>query len=80
MMDFIRGARKGMERFGHDIATLINTIILAVVYIIGVGITSLVAKIAKKRFLEMELNKKAKTYWNDLNIKKRKTDDYYRQF
>jgi hypothetical protein len=78
--DFLSGLKQGMHRFGQDIATLINTILLAIVYLLAVGITSVIARLFRKRFLETRLNAKAKTYWNTLNIKKRPTDEYYRQF
>jgi hypothetical protein len=79
-MSFFKDVRKGMERFGKDISTLVNTVILSVVYIISVGITSLVARMAGKRFLDMKLDKKAKSYWSNLNARKRSMDQYYRQF
>ena len=79
-MSFFKGIRKGMERFGLDIATLVNTIFLIPVYFIGVGFTSMLARITGKRFLELKLNKKMKSYYNNLNIKKRPLDEYYRQF
>jgi hypothetical protein len=79
-MSLLRGIRKGMHRFGTDIAGLVNTILLTIVYFIGVGLTSIVAKLSGKRFLDTKLDRKSKTYWNNLNIKKRQADDYYRQF
>ena len=78
--EFFKGFKKGMKEFGHCISIIINTVLLSIVYIIGVGITSIIAKLAGKQFLELKLNKKAKTYWNNLNIKKRPIDEYYRQF
>ena len=67
-----------MRGFGQNIAVVINTILLFFVYIIGVGITSMISKIAKKHFLDLKLKKES--YWDDLNLKKKKIEEYYRQF
>jgi len=76
---FFRGFKKGMASFGQSISLLINTILLAFVYFLGVGLTSIVAKIVGKHFLETKLSKKG-TYWSDLNLKKKPIEEYYRQF
>ncbi|MFH1399892.1 MAG: hypothetical protein ABIH41_00075 [Nanoarchaeota archaeon] len=69
---------KGFKRFGQHITTLINSILLSIVYILGVGITSLIARIAGKKF--MDTSSRRKTTWTDLDIDKRATDSYFRQF
>lgn len=76
---FIKGFKKGFGKPGHIIADLINTLLLLPVYFIGVGITSLIAKLFKKHFLDISPSKKD-TYWKDLDIKKRPIEKYYRQF
>lgn len=78
MGGFVQGFKKGTETFGHSIITLVNCILLLFVYIFGVGLTSIVAKIVGKKFLEPEI--KGKSYWSDLKLKKKKIDEYYRQF
>lgn len=79
MSNFYKEIQEGMKIFGLNIGFIINTILLAVVYILGVGITSLIAKISGKHFLDMKLNKD-KSYWGDLNLKKEPIKNYYRQF
>jgi len=78
LKQFFRGFKKGMASFGQSISLLINTILLAFVYLLGVGFTSIVAKIVGKRFLDTKLKKG--TYWSDLNLKKKPIEEYYRQF
>ncbi len=80
MMVFFKGFKKGMKLFGDNIALIINSILLSVVYLIGVGITSIVAKLVGKHFLDTKINKEAKTYWSDLDLKKKPINEYYRQF
>ena len=76
---FLVGFNKGMKNFGHNLALIINSILLSVVYLIGVGITSIFAKLFKKHFLDMKLLKRD-SYWSDLDLKKKPIKEYYRQF
>jgi len=76
---FYRGFKEGMKNFGGNIALIINTILLFFVYLVGVGLTSIVAKIFGKHFLETKLSKK-NTYWSNLKLKKKPIEEYYRQF
>ena len=70
--------KKGMKYFGETIVILINSILLSVVYIFGVGVTSLIGKFSKKKFLDKEMGKTS--YWKELNLKKKEKEAYYRQF
>ena len=80
LKQFFKGFKEGFKDFGHSITIIINSILLSVVYIFGVGITSVFAKIFGKHFLDTKISKKRKTYWQDLNLKKESIDKYYRQF
>jgi hypothetical protein len=77
---FFRGFGRGMKDFGHNIAMIVNTVLLLIVYIVGVGLTSIVAKLAGKHFMDIDARKKGKSYWSELNLGKKKTEEYYRQF
>jgi len=76
---FFRGMAKGMQRFGHSISMVVNTFLLSVVYVLGVGVTSVVAKIVGKKFLDGSSSQE-KTYWTTLNATKERIDHYFRQF
>jgi hypothetical protein len=78
MKQFLNGFKKGFQNFGHTISIIINSVLLLVVYLIGIGLTSLFAKIVGKHFIEMKFGKNS--YWSDLNIKKRPLKEHYRQF
>jgi len=67
------------KRLGIITNTIINSILLTIVYLIGVGITSIIAKLFRKQFLDVKLSKKD-TYWCDLNLKSKPIEEYYRQF
>ncbi|RJQ17634.1 hypothetical protein C4573_01500 [Candidatus Woesearchaeota archaeon] len=75
MKAFLRGVKKGFRMFAEGISSLINTALLSVVYLAGVGITSMVARIMKKEFLDI---KRKKSYWKPFKMAKSK-DAYYRQ-
>lgn len=77
--EFFRDVKKGQRTFGEDMQYIINFIMLTFVYFVGVGITSIFAKIFNKQFLDMEFSKQEKTYWKDYG-KKGKIEDYYKQF
>ena len=79
-MNFFKGLKKGFEEFGHLISGIVNSLLLTVVYILGVGLTSIVAKIVGKKFLERKLYRLRSSYWGDLNLRKQKKEDYLRQF
>lgn len=75
-LGFMKGALKA---FSMAIAFVINSILLGLVYLIGVGITSIMARIIGKHFLEVNKSKK-ESYWHELNLKKKTIEEYYRQF
>ena len=76
----LKGFGKGMKEFGENMTAIVNSFLLSIVYFIGVGVTSLFARIKRKRFLKTEIAKEKETYWQDLNLKKKKFKEYYRQF
>ena len=80
LRQFFVGFKVGSQDFGHTIALIVNSILLFIVYCIGVGITSIVARLFGKHFLETKRLKKRKTYWSDLNLKRNPIEYYYRQF
>ncbi|MBS3132130.1 hypothetical protein J4212_06865 [Candidatus Woesearchaeota archaeon] len=79
-MSFFLGFKHGMKEFGHCITIIINTALLFFVYIIGVGITSIFAKLMRKEFFPKKPDSGKKTYWEKLELGKEEEDYYYRQF
>ena len=78
--NFFKGFKEGQKLFGETIAIIVNTLLLTIVYLIGIGLTSVIAKIFKKNFLELEPSSKIKTYWKDFNLTKKPMEEYYKQF
>lgn len=71
---------QGFKDFSNSITALINALLLVPIYVIGVGITAITAKLVRKHFLERDITPEKETYWVDLNLKKEKLENYYRQF
>ena len=80
LMIFFKAVKEGQKAFGEDIAIIVNSIVLSLVYVFGVGLTAIIAKISKKKFLELEIDKKTNSYWSELNLEKKPLEEYYRQF
>lgn len=80
LKQFFSGFKKGTQYFGHDVALVINSIFLSIVYVLGVGMTSIFAKLFRKHFLETKISKERETYWSNLDLEKEPVDNYYRQF
>ncbi len=77
--DFFIGFENGSKDFGEHIAVIINSVLLSIVYFLGVGGTSIIAKIFGKHFLDLKMRRKD-SYWSELNLTKRPLEEYYRQF
>jgi len=72
--------KEGFKIYGEVIGTVINSFLLTIVYIFGVGLTSIFGKIVGKKFLDLNIDKSKKTYWNELNIGDEDLESHYRQF
>ncbi|MBW2989032.1 hypothetical protein KY358_01805 [Candidatus Woesearchaeota archaeon] len=77
---FLAGFKRGVHNFGQTIALIVNSTLLFAVYLLGVGFTSLLAKASKKSFLETKLSKEKGSYYSDLELKQKPTEEHYRQF
>ena len=78
LRQFFKGFKKGMHNFGQNIAILINSALLLIVYFVGVGFTSVFAKIVGKHFLE--LNPKKNSNWVEHKLTKEPIENYFRMF
>ena len=53
---FLSGFKEGMRQFGQTISIIINSGLLLIVYFIGIGFTSIIAKLFHKHFLDLNLH------------------------
>ena len=77
---FLKGFKAGFHLFGESINKTVNTLLLGVTYLLGVGIVSLIARIQKKRLLDLKTGKNRETYYQGLMLSKKPKKEYYRQF
>lgn len=77
---FKDGFSEGKEFFSNKISTIINFVLLSVVYFTGVMITTVFAKISKKDFLDLKYDDKKESYWEVLNLDKKEESYYFKQF
>jgi len=73
------GFKEGIKLFGECVSTLINSLLLFFVYLIGVGLTSICARIVGKKFLDREIDER-ESYWNELDIRRKSVAEHLRQF
>ena len=79
LREFAYGFKEGFKAFGKSVTLVINIVLTGAVYFLVLGPTSLVSRAFKKNFLNIS-TKKRKTYWEDLNLKKKDKEYYYRQY
>ena len=78
---FFRGLYAGMKRFGAGIASIVNFVLLIPVYLIGIGISAVIAKLSGKHFLDLKRpDRKRKTYWVEKEHHSQEKEEFYRQF
>ena len=79
MREILKEFKEGFMEFGSCVTIVVNVILLSFVYFVGVGITSIIAKLLKRNFLDIK-KVNTKTYWSELNLKKQNIEKYYKQF
>ncbi|MBT3407194.1 hypothetical protein HN415_00775 [Candidatus Woesearchaeota archaeon] len=75
-----KGFKSGLKLYNEHIIIVVNSFLLTIVYIFGIGISYILLKLLNKRFINFKINKKRKTYWRKLEINKESIENYYRQF
>ena len=66
--------------FGEKVATAVNYILLTIVYVLGISVTWLIAKVLRKRFLELKPSRYKKSYWSDVEQVDYTKKENYRSF
>ncbi len=67
-----------VKPFTDKVNLVVNTVLLSIVYFIGVGFTSISAKLVGKKFLKLE-KENTNSYWIDKEQNFSK-ESYFRQF
>ena len=80
LVEFWRGFKIGMRDFAELAADGVNLVLLLVVYVLGVGATSLAAKIFRKQFLDITPKSKTSFWVKPADEVWEKRDSFYRTF
>ncbi|MBI5393526.1 hypothetical protein HZA96_06680 [Candidatus Woesearchaeota archaeon] len=72
--------KKGFLAFSHFMQKVVNTILLTIVYFVGVGLTSLISKLFGKHYMELKLDKDAKSYYKECMSTKKVKEEFYRMY
>lgn len=67
-----------LQPVGKIISTIVNFILLSIVYLVGVGLTSIIAKLFGNHFLDLKPKKASN--WIEHKITKESIEKYYRMF
>ena len=71
--------KQGFMYFSKTISSVVNFVLLFIIYIFGIGVVSIIAKICGKHFIKYSYNKDI-TYWEELNLGKKYYDEYKKEF
>ncbi|MFA5484710.1 MAG: hypothetical protein WC260_00435 [Candidatus Pacearchaeota archaeon] len=80
MKKFRENIKKRIKKSSKLILLITNTILLTIVYFLGIGITFLIGKLTRKKLFNLDLNKDEKTYWEKIKEEKKSLEDFYNPF
>ena len=68
-----------LEPIGKAISSIVNFVLLLIVYVLGIGPVSCIAKLFGKHFLDLK-NTNKKSNWHEHKVTKQPVETYYRTF
>ena len=71
--------KKVLEPVSKVMSSIVNFILLLIVYIIGIGLVSIFMKLFGKHFLDTK-KQSAKSNWREHRVEKQSIEKYYRTF
>jgi hypothetical protein len=79
-MFFLSDFYKGMCLFGKKVSIFINTILLLIAYVFGIGLTAIIAKLIDKNFLKLRIEKDKTSYWEETHITDKEVSEFLKQY
>ena len=81
MADILSATVNAFIKFGKKVGEFNSKVLLTAVYITAIGLTSVIAKAARKHFLELKIQPEKPSYWN-INPKQKQTtmEEFKRSF
>lgn len=77
---FFKGIKVGFHLFGESINKIVNTVLLTVTYFVGVGTAAAIARLQKKKLMDLKTDRTKESYYQGLVLSKKAKKEYYRQF
>lgn len=75
----IKSFLDGSKSFGTIITNIINTVLLLIIYFVGIGLAALIVRITKQELMNISNKRKHSYYKNELT-EKGNLEEYYKQF
>lgn len=72
--------RHGIELFGALINNVVVWAALFVVYVVGIGVTALFARLVGKKFIRSQIDYSAESWWEPLDLSLQERERYYDMF
>lgn len=79
-MKTLRGLIRVIKQVGKKIGWVVTTILLIVIYLVGIGVSALIAKSIRKHFLKLKPEKDKTTYWLNKTRTEITLEDFQRSF
>ena len=79
----VHSARRGIAPFefvGKKIAIVVNSLLLTIAYFTAIAATAIIAKIFRKKFLELKPDMNKKSYWLERNNDDFSKEESYKSF
>lgn len=76
---FLKGFKEGFSKVGLGVSNIVNFFLLLLVYLVGIGVPAIIAKLMRKRFLDLKIEKEA-SHWHEPEDYEDSMEDCYRQF
>lgn len=76
---FLDGFRHGFKSFGMIVTNIVNTVLLLLIYFVGVGFAALITRITSQKLMSVE-KKKTNSYYKVNKTEKQNIEDFYKQY
>ena len=83
LMEFLKPLKPlydALDFVGKKVALVVNTVLLTIVYFTAFAATAIIAKLLRKHFLDLSIDKATPTYWLEAKKEDHTKKEPYRPF
>lgn len=77
-MELIKGFKDGFKRYNTVMYSIINFVLVSIIYFFGVGLSKLIVKLLKIKLLNQDTNKNSS--WEKISYEFETEDDFFNQY